>query len=39
MEKIGMRREGLLREHVRKGHGWEDLVMYGLLASAMGASR
>ncbi len=39
MEKIGMRREGLLREHVRKGDGWEDLVLYGLLASATGASR
>lgn len=39
MEKIGMRHEGLLREHVRKGDGWEDLVLYGLLASATGASR
>lgn len=35
MEKIGMVREGYLREHVRKGEGapYEDLVTWGILES------
>lgn len=33
MEKAGMRREGLLREHVLKGDRFEDVVCYGALAS------
>ena len=32
MQKIGMAQEGLLRQDVRKGGGYEDLVLYGLLA-------
>ncbi|MBW3597293.1 MAG: GNAT family N-acetyltransferase [Planctomycetes bacterium] len=31
MEKIGMRREGLLRHHVKKWCRFHDLVAYGLL--------
>jgi len=31
MRKIGMKREGLLREHFKKGDGFEDLVFYGIL--------
>lgn len=31
MEKIGMKYEGLLRQHVRKWDQYEDLVYYGLL--------
>jgi len=33
MEKIGMTREGYLREHVRKGDRYEDLVVWGILRS------
>ncbi len=32
MEKIGMTREGILRQHVTKNDGFEDLVVYGLLS-------
>ncbi len=32
MQKIGMRYEGTLRHHDRKGDHWEDLVSYGILA-------
>lgn len=32
MRKVGMTQEGLLRRHVRKGEGFENLVVYGLLA-------
>jgi len=32
LQKIGMRREGLLRGHVRKGDVFEDVVVYGVLA-------
>lgn len=31
MQKIGMRHEGTLRGHVRKGDRWEDLEVYGML--------
>lgn len=32
LEKLGMRREGLLREHYfKEGRGFEDAVLYGLL--------
>lgn len=31
MVKIGMSREGLLRQHVFKGERFEDLVVYGIL--------
>lgn len=31
MQKLGMRREGTLREHVRKWGVFEDLEVYGLL--------
>ncbi len=33
MEKIGMRREGVLREHVRKWERYENLVVRGILRS------
>lgn len=31
LEKIGMRREGCLRQHVRKWERFEDLACYGIL--------
>jgi RimJ/RimL family protein N-acetyltransferase len=31
MQKLGMHREGQMRQHVRKGDTYEDLVLYGLL--------
>ena len=31
LEKLGMKREGLLRAHLRKSEAWEDLVEYGIL--------
>jgi RimJ/RimL family protein N-acetyltransferase len=33
LEKIGMKREGLLKEHVRNSGRWEDIVQYGILES------
>ncbi len=33
MEKIGMKKEGLLREHVRKWGRYEDVQFYGILRS------
>ncbi len=33
MQKIGMVQEGLLRQDARKGDGFEDIVIYGLLAA------
>jgi len=33
MQKIGMRHEGVARQHVRKSDRYEDLVLYGLLRS------
>ena len=32
LQKVGMRREGLLRGHVRKGDVFEDVEIYGVLA-------
>lgn len=31
MEKLGMRREGLLREHIKKGDEHRDVVIYSVL--------
>lgn len=31
MQKIGMVREGCLRQHIRKGDRFEDIVCYGIL--------
>lgn len=31
LEKIGMKREGLLRQHIKKGDTFEDIVQYGIL--------
>lgn len=31
LEKLGMRREGVLRSHVRKGEEYVDVELYGLL--------
>ncbi len=33
MEKVGMRREGVLRGHVLKSGKYDDVVLYGLLRS------
>ena len=33
MEKVGMAREGILRQHIVKWEEPEDVVMYGILAS------
>lgn len=38
MEKIGMRFEGVLRNHIRKGDVYEDLRHYGLLRSDYGTN-
>jgi RimJ/RimL family protein N-acetyltransferase len=31
MQKLGMRYEGCLREHVFKGGRYQDLMLYGIL--------
>jgi RimJ/RimL family protein N-acetyltransferase len=31
MQKLGMKREGVLRQHVKKWDSYEDIVFYGLL--------
>ncbi len=33
LEKLGMKREGLLREHILKSGSWEDIIEYGILNS------
>ncbi len=33
LEKIGMRQEGVFRDHVKKGGRFEDAVVYGILAA------
>lgn len=35
MEKLGMRKEGVFRDHVKKSGQYEDSVAYGILASDM----
>jgi ribosomal-protein-alanine N-acetyltransferase len=39
MLKVGMRQEGLLRQHVRKWDRFEDLEVYGILAEEWRADR
>lgn len=39
LQKTGMRREGVAREHVRKWDQYEDLVLYGLLRGDYESSR
>jgi len=31
LEKLGMKREGLLRGHIKKSGVWEDIIEYGIL--------
>lgn len=38
MEKVGMTREGCLRQHVRKWDAFEDLVIYGIVKGEHTAS-
>lgn len=38
MEKLGMRREGVLRRHVRKWDDFEDLAVCGILREEYGAA-
>jgi [ribosomal protein S5]-alanine N-acetyltransferase len=33
MQKIGMAREGHLRQHIKKWGQYEDIVIYGILKS------
>lgn len=33
LEKVGMREEGLLRQHCLRSYGWADVCMYGVLRS------
>jgi len=33
LEKLGFRREGVLRSHVRRGDAWIDEILFGLLSS------
>jgi RimJ/RimL family protein N-acetyltransferase len=33
LEKLGMKREGLLREHILKSGSWEDIIECGILDS------
>jgi len=39
LQKIGMRHEGVLRQHMRKWDHFEDCVMYGMLRGEAGAAR
>ncbi len=31
LEKVGMRQEGLLRQHCLRSYGWADVCLYGIL--------
>jgi [ribosomal protein S5]-alanine N-acetyltransferase len=33
LEKVGMRQEGLLRQHCLRSYGWADVCFYGILRS------
>ena len=33
LEKLGMKREGTLKDHIRKSGKWEDIIMCGILES------
>jgi RimJ/RimL family protein N-acetyltransferase len=37
LQKIGMRAEGCLRQHVKKWEVFEDLALYGILRSEYGS--
>lgn len=39
MQKIGMAHEGCLRQHIRKGERFEDIVLYGILREEWEAGR
>ena len=39
MAKAGMRKEGLLRQHVKKNDGFEDIVCYGILRNEYNNSK
>lgn len=39
LEKIGMQREACLRQHECKAGGFEDILLYGMLASEFRAAR
>jgi ribosomal-protein-alanine N-acetyltransferase len=39
LERLGFRREGLLREHYRQGEEWQDGVLFGLLRGDECAAR
>lgn len=31
LEKVGMKKEGKLRQNLRMGNGWRDSLLYGIL--------
>jgi ribosomal-protein-alanine N-acetyltransferase len=39
MQKLGMAHEGCLRQHIRKGEQFEDIVLYGILREEWQAGR
>jgi [ribosomal protein S5]-alanine N-acetyltransferase len=39
VEKLGFRREGLLRDNLRVGDDWRDDVLYALLANEFSSQR
>jgi RimJ/RimL family protein N-acetyltransferase len=38
LEKIGMKREGVLRQHIKKWGTFEDLVAFGVLRDELAAT-
>ncbi len=36
LEKVGMRQEGILRQHCLRSYGWADVCFYGILRSEWG---